>query len=233
MSIIAVILARAGSKRIPQKNIKAFCGEPLLSWPIKAAKQWGQFQEIMISTDSTEIEDFAKRLGATSYGLRSEKAANDTATTEEALIDALNQAYPSDSTPEFACCIYGSAAFVTSELLNSAYEMLATGEFDTVFPVIQSSKSIWRALRRAPTGNTQFIWTEHSRARSQDLEETYHDAGQFYMFRVEPFLTSKSLLSDRVGTIPVRELDCHDIDTLEDFRLAELKYSNREFFQQP
>jgi pseudaminic acid cytidylyltransferase len=232
MSIIAVILARAGSKRIPQKNTKIFSGEPLLSWPIKAAKRWGQFQEIMISTDSNEIADFAKGLGATCYGLRSEKAANDTATTEEALIDALNQTHLSDSTPEFACCIYGSAAFVTSELLNSAYEMLTNGEFDTVFPVIRSSKSIWRALRRAPTGNTQFIWTEHSRARSQDLEETYHDAGQFYMFRIEPFLTRKSLLSDRVGTIPVGELYCHDIDTLDDFRLAELKYSNREFFQQ-
>jgi pseudaminic acid cytidylyltransferase len=227
MSIVAIVLARSGSKRIPHKNTRTFCGKPLLSWPIKAAEQWGRFEEIMISSDSDKVIDLAMSLGATSSKLRNEDTANDKATTEEALLDALTNGNLHQLTPEYACCIYGSAAFITPEMLNSAYEMLINEKFDTVFPVIRSPKSIWRALRRTPNGDTQFIWNEYSHTRSQDLEDTYHDAGQFYMFRVYPFLEAKSLMQNRVGTIAVDELECHDIDTIEDFRIAELKYSSR------
>lgn len=224
MGISAVLLARGGSKRIPRKNIQPFRGRPLLGWPLAAAREWGRFERIIISTDCAQIETSAVALGAETLGLRDAGTATDTATTTEALQEVLGRLQVMGHEPEWLCCLYGSAAFVTSSLLEDAYAKLQAG-WDTVFPVIRFSHPIWRALRRDDDGTTGFIWPENAATRTQDLPVSYHDAGQFYMFRTSVLKHTGSILGGRTATIELPEHACHDIDSLTDLAVAEIKHA--------
>jgi pseudaminic acid cytidylyltransferase len=231
MSVTAIILARAGSKRIPHKNTRSFRGKPLLAWPTRAALAWGQFDRVLISTDSEDIAALAASLGAEHTGLRKDTTASDTATTSEALLECAHRLQKEDRLPDYLCCIYGSAAFIDSTMLWTAFDKLKNENFDTVFPVVRFAYPIWRSLRRSSEGETTFIWPEHTQSRSQDLPVAYHDAGQFYIVRSAMLLKTGSIIGGRTGSIELAESECHDIDTFSDWEIAEMKHSLRFQFE--
>ena len=224
MGNICIIPARGGSKRIPRKNIKEFLGKPIIAYSIKAAIDSGLFDEVMVSTDDLEIADIAKKYGAKVPFMRSAKNSDDFATTFDVIKEVIN--YYKDQSIEFdnLCCLYSCAPFVTSELLLKAYDQLIEKKFDTVFPIIAYSFPIQRALRVDHQRKVSMILEENLNARSQDLEESFHDAGQFYWCNVKQVLNCKKILTINTGGIKISELDAQDIDTDKDWDLAELKY---------
>ncbi|MCH1548409.1 MAG: pseudaminic acid cytidylyltransferase [Flavobacteriaceae bacterium] len=223
MDNICVIPARGGSKRIPRKNIKEFLGKPIIAYSIQAALDSGLFDEVMVSTDDLEIADIAKNHGAKVPFMRSMKNSDDFATTFD-VIEEVIQVYKSQGKEfENICCVYSCAPFVTSEILLKAYNQLIRDKFDTVFPIIAYSYPIQRALR-VDQRKVFMILEENLNARSQDLEDSFHDAGQFYWCNIKQLLITKKILTQNTGGVEILELEAQDIDTELDWKLAELKY---------
>jgi pseudaminic acid cytidylyltransferase len=224
MSNICIIPARGGSKRIPRKNIKVFLGKPIIAYSIQAALDSKLFDEVMVSTDDEEIAEIAKQYGASVPFMRSQKNSDDFATTFDVIEEVVLQ-YKSELNKEFEnlCCLYSCAPFVTGKTLNLAHEELEEKQFDSVFPIIAFSFPIQRALSKKE-GKLEMIQPENLNKRSQDLEECYHDAGQFYYCKTLELLTSKKLLTANTGGIVISELEAQDIDTEIDWKLAEIKY---------
>jgi pseudaminic acid cytidylyltransferase len=226
MATIAIIPARGGSKRIPRKNIKPFLGRPILAYSIEVALQSQLFSEVMVSTEDDEIAALARQCGATVPFRRSEKTAGDYAGTADVLLEVLDCYESRGQVFDYGCCIYPTAPFITIDLLARAWRLLIEYGYDSVFPVLRFSCPIQRALQLDGHQATMF-WPEHYTARSQDLAPAYHDAGQFYWFNSAAIRQKKQLWTDHSGTIVISELDAHDIDTLEDWALAEFKYQYR------
>lgn len=223
MGNICVIPARGGSKRIPRKNIKEFLGKPIIAYSIQAALDSGLFDEVMVSTDDLEIAEIAKNFGAKVPFMRSVKNSDDFATTFD-VIEEVIQVYKSQGKEfENICCIYSCAPFVTSEILLKAYNQLIRYKFDTVFPIIAYSFPIQRALR-VDQRKVSMILEENLNARSQDLEDSFHDAGQFYWCNIKQLLLSKKILTKNTGGVEISELEAQDIDNEIDWKLAELKF---------
>ena len=220
---VAIITARGGSKRIPRKNIKNFLGKPIIAYSIAAARETGCFDEVMVSTDDSEIADVALSYGAKVPFFRTDETANDFATSADVLIEVLSAYQEIDRKFAYACCIYPTAPFVNGEKLRTAYKVLLENDADSTFPVVRFGYPILRALK-IENGMLQMIWPENMNIRSQDLPPAYHDSGQFYWFNVERFMQSKRLFSDRTYPIEVPESEVQDIDTLEDWKIAEMKY---------
>lgn len=219
---IAIITARGGSKRIPRKNIKLFCGKPIIAYSIEAALQSGLFEEVMVSTDDGEIAGIAREFGASVPFMRSSTSAGDYASTDDVLLEVLT-AYKEQGR-EFAsfCCLYPTAPFVTAQKLKTAMELLETA--DSVMPVVAFSFPPQRCMVINEAGELQMKWPEHAKTRSQDLEPYYHDCGQFYCCRTAPFLQYGT--TDLPGMLPMimSELEVQDIDNPDDWAIAELKY---------
>jgi N-acylneuraminate cytidylyltransferase len=224
MKIVAIITARGGSKRIPRKNIRDFLGQPIISYPIQAALSAGIFSEVMVSTEDDEIAEVAARFGATVPFKRSHSTAGDHTTTAEVLVEVLEDYKKIGQHFDYACCIYPTAPFVTAEKLTASFEKIKQHNADTVLPVTAFSFPIWRSF--AMKGNkVQYNWPENALKRSQDLPPAYHDCGQFYMFRVDRFLRDKTLITANTVAITVPESEVQDIDSPEDWKIAEIKYS--------
>ena len=223
MSSVAIITARGGSKRIPRKNIKDFMGKPIIAYSIAAAIDATCFDEVMVSTDDMEIAEVAARCGAKVPFLRSAETANDFATTVDVLIEVLNEYRQRDKAFEYACCIYPTAPFVTAKRLEQAFDLLLRTGADTVLPVVRFSCPIQRALK-IEGGRLEMIWPEHINSRSQDLLPAYHDSGQFYFFQTRHFLELRNLFGDYTVPIELPESEVQDIDTVEDWKIAEIKY---------
>lgn len=223
MGNICIIPARGGSKRIPRKNIKEFLGKPIIAYSIKAALDSGLFDEVMVSTDDLEIADIAKKFGANVPFIRSTKNSDDFATTFDVIEEVIKVYKSQGKVFENICCIYSCAPFVKAKTLNLAYEKLIDKKFDTVFPIIAFSFPIQRALSEFD-GKIEMIYKENLNSRSQDLEERFHDAGQFYWCKTIELLKRKKILTPNSGGIIISELEAQDIDTETDWKLAELKY---------
>lgn len=223
MANIAIITARGGSKRIPKKNIKLFCGKPIIVYSIEAALESGTFDEVMVSTDSDEIAKIALAAGAKVPFMRSEETSNDFATTADVLLEVFGKYESNGIHYEKGCCIYPTAPFVTSDKLAKGMEKLEREAADTVMPVTTFSFPPQRGLKL----QGQYLcpaYPEHIYSRSQDLVPMYHDCGQFYCFKVESFLKNKSLLEGTIVPFILSELEVQDIDNLTDWEMAELKY---------
>lgn len=224
MNNIAIIPARGGSKRIPRKNIKPFLGKPIIAYSIEAAFKSDLFEEIMVSTDDEEIADLARQLGANVPFMRSARNADDFTTTVDVLLEVIQAYEKRGKSYEYGCCIYPTAPFVSADLLKKAYEKLVVQELDTVFPVLQYSFPIQRSLRINAEQKVEMWQPEHLTTRSQDLEPAYHDAGQFYWFQIAVLNKKKQLLTENTGGILLSEMDAHDIDNMEDWKVAAFKY---------
>lgn len=222
--VLAVIPARGGSKRIPRKNIRTFAGRPILSWPIKAALDTRLFDAVMVSTDDEEIAAIARDADADVPFLRSAVSANDHASLLDVLAEVVENYRQRGEDFDTVCCLLPTAALVTADRLRLGHDMFATGEFDSVFPVVRFLAPIQRALRRSDEGMISMLQPEHYRSRSQDLEPAYHDAGQFYWMSSQACVDRTPTFAGRAGGIVIDETEVQDIDTDVDWRLAELKH---------
>lgn len=224
MDDLCIIPARGGSKRIPRKNIRGFLGKPIIAYSIETAIESGLFDEVMVSTDDQEIAEIALKFGAKVPFFRSEKNADDHSTTSNVIEEVLLEYRRQGRSFVNACCLYPTAPFVTSPFLEKGKRLLKDSGADAVFPVVKFEYPVWRGLRLTTQGVVKMIWQEHLNSRSQDLENVFHDAGQWYWFDVESFLLNKKLITDNTRAIELTPLQVQDIDTLHDWSLAELKY---------
>ena len=223
MRHIAIITARGGSKRIPLKNIKPFFNKPIIAYSIEAALSSGLFDEVMVSTDNDQIATVAKQYGAKVPFLRTTYTASDRATIAEVLIEVLNSYRENGKTFDYACCLYPTAPFVTSEKLIKAFDFLLQKNFVSVFPVMSFSYPIWRSLK-IDNGKVEMNYPEYEDSHSQDLPLAYHDAGQFYFFYIDAFFAEQTLFTSNSGAIVIDEMEGQDIDNETDWKMAELKY---------
>lgn len=220
---IAIITARGGSKRIPKKNIKEFCGKPIIAYSIRAALDSGIFDEVMVSTDSEEIAEIARAYGAKVPFMRSAKTSDDFATTADVLMEVLERYQEMGRTFAVMSCIYPTAPFVTPQKLQSAYDTLTKEQAVMAMPVVAFSYPPQRSY--VLNGNMlEMKWKENYNKRSQDLEKMYHDAGQFYMYQVESYIRLKGQIDQSIVPVIVDEMEVQDIDNETDWKLAEQKY---------
>lgn len=220
---LAIITARGGSKRIPRKNIKEFCGKPILAYSIEAAKAAGVFDEIMVSTEDAEIAETAKRFGAEVPFFRSEKTSDDFATTADVLAEVLEEYEKRGKSFTHICCIYPTAPFISGEKLKQAMELLLESRADSVMPVVKFSFPPQRCVVERD-GRLVPKWAECMNCRSQDLEPLYHDCGQFYCLNAEKFLEERRVIMENTLPVFMDEAEVQDIDTPEDWKIAEMKY---------
>lgn len=218
---IAIIIARGGSKRIPKKNIKDFCGKPILAYSIEAALQSQLFDEVMVSTDSQEIADIAIKYGANVPFMRSEATANDFATTNDVLKEVYFEYEKLGQVFDLIVCMYPTAPFVTAGKLRDAIKLLEETGADEVIPVVRFSYPPQRAFV-VRDSFLEYQYEEYEFKRSQDLEPIYHDCGQFYVTNIDNIL--KGRLPKKTVPFVVSELEVQDIDNEEDWKMAELKY---------
>ena len=223
MKNIAIITARGGSKRIPKKNIREFCGKPIIAYSIEAALASGVFDTVMVSTDSEEIAEIAREYGAEVPFLRSEATSNDYATTVDVLNEVLAQYAKQGIHFDQMCCIYPTAPFVTGEKLKTAFERLEESGADSVIPVVAFSFPPQRGFT-VTDGRVSYAFPEYAMARSQDLQPIYHDCGQFYVTRIAAFEEKHTVITDNTVPLVMPEEEVQDIDNLSDWVLAEAKY---------
>ncbi len=222
-SVVAIITARGGSKRMPRKNIKEFCGKPIIAYSIEAALESGVYDEVMVSTDDCEIAEIALQYGAKVPFYRSEETSNDFATTSEVLLEVLEEYEKRGQKFSYATCIYPTAPFVTAEKLEKAMDLLLEQKAEVLIPVVAFSYPPQRALV-IRNEKLEMGMPEYMDSRSQDLEKQYHDVGQFYCFQVEHFKHNKKLMIGNIVPFVLSELEVQDIDNETDWKLAELKY---------
>lgn len=226
MSNIAIITARGGSKRIPRKNIRKFCGKPIIAYSIEAALKSNVFDEVMVSTEDEEIKDIALRFGAKVPFMRSEKNAGDMTMTHEVVLEVLDEYSKIGKEFDYVCCIYPTAPFITDKKLQESFEKIIKTGADTVLPVVAFSFPPQRCFV-IHDDIAKFKWSENRLVRSQDLEKWYHDSGQYYFMNVERFKETHNLIMENTVPIIVDEMEVQDIDNYEDWELAELKYKMR------
>ena len=221
---IAIITARGGSKRIPKKNIKDFCGKPIIAYSIEAALESGLFEEVMVSTDSEEIAGIARKYGASVPFMRSEKTSDDYATTADVIMEVIEEYGKLNKTFDVICCIYPTAPFLTPAKLKQAMAIMEEKRPVEVLPVVQFSYPPQRCFVMDGNMEMRYKYAEYMLTRSQDLERQYHDAGQFYVFDTKKYLENQGRISEGMLPVIVSELEVQDIDNEEDWKIAELKY---------
>lgn len=219
---LAIITARGGSKRIPRKNIKEFCGKPMIAYSIEAALEAGIFAEVMVSTDDEEIARIAERYGASVPFMRSAETANDFATTADVIKEVIEKYKDLGKEFESFCCIYPTAPLISKKELVESGSLL-NDDYATVVPVVRFSYPIQRAVRKE-SGYGVFDKPEMLNVRSQDLEVFYHDAGQFYWANTNAFIQKPQFIGNKCRLYEIDEMKVQDIDNLEDWKIAELKY---------
>lgn len=229
---VAIIPARGGSKRIPRKNIKEFCGKPMIAWSIEAAQQSGCFSWVIVSTDDDEIADIAQRFGAKVPFMRPATLSDDYTGTIPVIRHAVEWFIQQGQKLEQACCIYATAPFISPGDIRRGLGILTDSGSDYAFSVTSYPFPIQRAIRITPQGRIEMFNPEQFNTRSQDLEEAYHDAGQFYWGRTSAWLTEKMIFSkDAVPVLLPRHL-VQDIDTMEDWFRAELMFQSMQIRDQ-
>ena len=219
---VVVIPARGGSKRIPRKNIRPFRGRPMIVWSIRAAHAAGCFDRILVSTDDEEIAAVATRHGAEVPFVRPTDLSDDQATTQAVVQHAIQWCENEGLNVEAVCCLYATAPFVQPDDLVEAAGLLEQAPpHSFVFTATSFPFPIQRAIRINSNGYSVMFQSEHFNTRSQDLEEAYHDAGQFYWARPAAWAASSNLFEDgRPLLLPRWRVQ--DIDTVEDWHRAEL-----------
>lgn len=218
---VALIPARGGSKRIPHKNIKLFCGKPMIAWSIEAALQSQCFDRVIVSTDDQHIAQIAQKWGAEVPFTRPSALADDYTGTMPVVAHAIEWLKVQGFTPDFVCCLYATAPFVTPADLIFGYHQLADSHADYAFSVTSYPFPIQRAIRVTNQNRVEMFQPENFSLRSQDLEEAYHDAGQFYWGRADAWLNETPIFSERAIPLKLPRHRVQDIDTLEDWVRAE------------
>ena len=218
---IAIIPARGGSKRIPRKNIKLFCAKPMIAWSIDAALQSGCFDQVIVSTDDQEIAEVARQYGATVPFMRPAELSDDHTGTVPVIQHAIEWVNAQGQPVEQACCLYATAPFVSAEDINRGLDILDATQSDYAFSVTSYAFPIQRAIRLNDEGRVQMFNPEYFNIRSQDLEEAFHDAGQFYWGTADAWLKGRMIFGAGSVPVPLPRHRVQDIDTPEDWVRAE------------
>lgn len=219
---LCVIPARGGSKRIPRKNVKSFHGKPMIAWSIAAAQESSVFDHVVVSTDDPEIADVARAAGAEVPFMRPAELSDDHTATVPVIAHALKEAEALWGRQEILCCLYATAPFVQGSDIGAAYELLAADDHAQFsMPVTSFPFPIQRGVRLTETGQIDMFQPEHALTRSQDLEEAYHDVGQFYWGRRAAWLGNQPIIGPQTLALVIPRHRAQDIDTPEDWDLAE------------
>lgn len=220
---VCIIPARGGSKRILRKNVKSFCGKPMMQWSIEAAHRTGCFEQVIVSTDCHEIADVAKACGALVPFMRPAELSDDHTITASVIRHAIDVTL-GKLMPERQpiCCLYATAPFVTAQDIVQSLDKLDVSEF--VMPVTRFGFPVQRAARLNEKGELQMFHPEHYRTRSQDLEEAWHDTGQFYWATAQAWRSERSPFELGASAYPIPRWRVQDIDTPEDWQRAELMF---------
>jgi pseudaminic acid cytidylyltransferase len=222
---IAIIPARGGSKRIPRKNIKDFCGKPMIAYAISAAKESGLFDHIVVSTDDDEIAQISREYGAETPFVRPDELANDFTETVPVIVHAIEKCLGIGWALENVCCIYPNVPFIRIDDIRSALDLMNSKEANYCFPVTEFPSAIQRALNLLHTSRIQPFYPEFEHIRTQDLLPAYYDAGQFYWGNFNTWLTEEKIHSNGLGYF-IPKWRVVDIDTPDDWQRAELIYSS-------
>jgi len=220
----AIIPARGGSKRIPHKNIKQFCGKPMIAWSIIAAKESGCFDEIIVSTDDTSIAKIALEYGAKVPFVRPQELSDDYTGTTAVIQHAIKWLISKGNKIQETCCIYATAPFISANDIRIGLDTLLAGGNDYTFSVTSYPFPIQRAIKITPDKHVEMFNPKLFTTRSQDLEEAYHDAGQFYWGQAEAWLNEKPIFSIKSSPVLLPRHRVQDIDTPEDWLRAELMF---------
>lgn len=218
---VAIIPARGGSKRIPGKNIRGFCGRPMIAWSIEAARASGCFDEVIVSTDDEPIAEVARKYGATVPFRRPASLSDDYTGTLPVIRHAVEWFLEAGHPVDLACCIYATAPFVTLSDLKEGERRLKAAGCSFAFSVTSYAFPIQRALRLIDGCRVEMIHPEQFSTRSQDLEEAWHDAGQFYWGTAEAWLEERVIFGPDSLGVPIPRYRVQDVDTLEDWESAE------------
>lgn len=219
---IAVIPARGGSKRILRKNIKLFCGKPIMAWSIEAAKASRLFDHIIVSTDDREIAEVANQWGAEVPFMRPSVLADDYAGTGPVIAHATQWALDQGYDVSAVCCIYATAPFIRAEDLMQGLNLLQSGAWDYAFTVTDFAAPIFRSFRKSCEGGIEMFFPEHFATRSQDLPTAFHDAGQFYWGRTVAWLEGRRVFDRCSIPLLMPRWRVQDIDTTDDWERAEI-----------
>ena len=230
---LAVIPARGGSKRIPRKNIKLFGGKPMIAWSIEAAIASECFDRIVVSTDDEEIAQVARNLGADVPFIRPQALSDDHTGTIPVVAHAIEWQNKQGEITSDVCCIYATAPFLQPNDIVKGYQVLLSSNADYAFSVTSYAFPIQRAIRITNSQRVQMFQPEHFNTRSQDLEDAWHDAGQFYWGHSSAWLAQQPLFTDAAAPVPMPRYRVQDIDTPEDWERAEwllksMNLSNKE-----
>lgn len=220
---LAIIPARGGSKRVPRKNVKNFLGQPILKYSIDAAVKCGCFDEVMVSTDDEEIAEISRRSGAKVPFLRSRENSDSKANLIDVFEEVIKRYEKEGKSFDNFCVILSTAPFINAERLKLGFQKLRENHADQVVAVVKYSFPIQRAFQ-IEKDRLKMIWPENMHKHSQDLESSYHDSGQFYWYNTEKFLAQKKSFLDDAVPVEIPESEVQDIDTLEDWKIAEMKY---------
>lgn len=224
MRNLCIIPARGGSKRIKRKNIRNFFGKPIIIYSIETALKSGLFENVMVSTEDEEIAHLAIQNGAEVPFFRSLKSADDYATTADVITEVLEKYNELGITFDNICCLYATAPFVNAKRLLEGFEALNIKDINTVIPITEFEYPIFRSLKMDKKQNVSLIWPEYINTRSQDIKNTYHDAGQWYWIKVKAFQDDKNLINESSFGICLNKLEVQDIDDENDWKIAEIKY---------
>jgi len=220
---LAVIIARGGSKRIPKKNIRNFCGQPMISWSIKAAKKSKCFDKIIVSTDDQEIANISKTNGAEIPFIRPRKLADDFSTTQDVVKHAIKWFEENNFKLELVCCIYAAAPLISYKDIQKAIRLISDSKTNTfIFPATTYQYPIQRSLKINTAGYAQMYYPDNFFERSQDLEEAFHDSGQFYLASKNAWKNVQNIFTNS-KPILIPRWRVEDIDTEEDLKNAEIK----------
>ncbi len=220
---VAIIPARGGSKRIPRKNIKSFCGKPMIAYSIEAAINSKLFDRVIVSTDDQEIAHVAKEYGAEIPFMRPKELSDDHTPTIPVIAHAI-QELQKEGPVDIACCIYATAPFIHVSFLQEAYTRLLKSKGSYAFSATSFPFPIQRAIKLNEKHEVEMFQPEHFNTRSQDLEEAYHDAGQFYFGTSHAWLSNEAIFTKNSTAVILPRHLVQDIDTMEDFHRAELMY---------
>lgn len=225
MSAIAIVTARGGSKRIPRKNVRDFAGRPMIGWPVEAAVKSGLFTRVLVSTDDPEIAEAARAWGAESPFSRPVELAGDESGTLEVMGHAVDWALEQGWSFQTACCVYGTAAFTSVDDLKEASDRHREGRWDYVFAAGRYQRPALRAFVKHDSGAMEFIQPQFALTRSQDLAPTYYDSGQFYWGSADAWAGRRPIYGERTTFVELPPERAIDIDTPEDWAMAERQFS--------
>jgi len=225
---IAVIPARGGSKRVEGKNIRLLAGRPLITWVITTLIESELFNRVVVSTDDQEISLIAESAGAWVPFVRPAELAEDHSSTDEVLVHALNWLNANEKFPTFCCCVYPTSVLITKEMLTESFDLIKANNAHSVAVVKKYQHPIFRALSKDHEQRINYVWPENRVSRTQDLAETYYDAGQFYWISTESYLKDPRLLtSSSMGyVVPIDKT--WDIDSEEDFAIVNRMFLRKQ-----